>query len=94
MKIIGSSKPENIKEDQCTGACYKCGIMWRGNSIAHCKGCHETFGSDSAFDLHRRAFKCVDPKTLKKRDGSAPIYFDPDLGVWKFPKMPSGTYGV
>lgn len=33
--------------------CYGCGKEWTAAGLAHCKECHEDFGSTSAFDRHR-----------------------------------------
>ncbi|WP_082920601.1 FDXHR family putative zinc-binding protein [Rhodococcus sp. YH3-3] len=41
--------------------CIKCGATWGGMSTCHCDGCHHTFTSPSAFDLHRRAEQCRTP---------------------------------
>lgn len=42
-----------------------CGAVWTGRAAAHCTACCVTFGSTSAFDLHRRATgdhgRCVSP---------------------------------
>jgi hypothetical protein len=89
MRIIGSTKPENVRDAECKGACTDCDIKWRGDAIAHCKGCHETFSSDSGFFLHRRAFKCTPPEEVKHKDGSRKLFYDEKLEVWKHPTMPS-----
>jgi hypothetical protein len=48
-----------------------CGIRWTqvANQTGHCGGCHETFSSLKAFDLHQRItvtgdLVCKDPATL------------------------------
>lgn len=46
------------------GFCKKCNFRWLGVSAAHCTGCHRTFKSANAFDLHRRDFRCLDPMDL------------------------------
>ena len=46
-------------------------------SQAHCAVCHETFGSVSGFDRHRRGGECVDPATIKG------IHRTP-AGVWRY----------
>lgn len=35
------------------GYCAGCGKLWNPLRQAHCKGCHEHFNSDVAFDRHR-----------------------------------------
>jgi hypothetical protein len=45
-----------------------------GLSTCHCAGCHETFTSVSAFDMHQRigdgGLTCLAPWAVTKRDGS------------------------
>lgn len=43
---------------------------------AHCSACHETFGSVSGFDRHRRSGICLEPETL-------PMHRDRNR-VWRF----------
>lgn len=52
-------------------------------SNAHCAGeCHNTFGTVSAFDRHRRDGQCLDPATLRMhRD---------DRGVWRWDSVGQG----
>lgn len=38
-----------------------CGKNWTGSRRCHCVTCHETFSSASAFDKHRKNFKCLAP---------------------------------
>jgi hypothetical protein len=44
-----------------------------GLSTCHCAGCHETFTSVSAFDLHQRldddGLTCLDPGEMFRKDG-------------------------
>jgi len=46
-------------------------------SQAHCSVCHETFGSVSGFDRHRRGGQCLDPNTIPG------IHLNP-AGIWRF----------
>lgn len=50
---------------------------------AHCAGdCHNTFGTVSAFDRHRRDGQCLDPATLRMhRD---------DRGIWRWDSVGQG----
>lgn len=46
--------------------CVRCGSSWTGLSAAHCAapGCHRTFTSISAFDLHQKGAEklvCKEP---------------------------------
>jgi hypothetical protein len=60
--------------------CQTCGKDWTGFKRCHCGACHLNFTSLSAFDKHRKDFKCLDPakRGLVERDGywGAP-------GTWK-----------
>lgn len=53
----------------------RCGTRWhqRGDQTGHCSGCHLTFRSLRAFDLHRRDGQagrvCLHPREVTKRDG-------------------------
>ncbi|MGW6912510.1 FDXHR family putative zinc-binding protein [Kitasatospora sp. NPDC054939] len=40
---------------------HGCGAWWTGRERGHCGGCHLTFSSRTAFDRHRRRFRCVEP---------------------------------
>lgn len=44
-------------------SCAACDARWHGLNAAHCPTCHHTFGSESAFDLHRGP-DCRDPATV------------------------------
>ncbi len=59
------------------GHCDACHTTWTGNRACHCRACCRSFSSVSAFDEHRRRFRCVDPATvgLVERDG-----------VWSWPQ--------
>jgi hypothetical protein len=46
------------------GHCDTCHLSWTGIRAGHCTTCCRTFSSTSAFDQHRRRFKCVDPATV------------------------------
>lgn len=45
-------------------SCRICGSIWSGLARAHCTGCHKTFGGIHGFEMHRKGFKCVDPKSI------------------------------
>ena len=58
-------------------ASHSCGVSWvqRGSQTGHCCGCHRTFASEDAFDLHRSdtpdgGRRCADPADRKRLDGS------------------------
>lgn len=40
---------------------HSCGAWWTGAGRGHCGGCHETFSSQTSFDVHRRGGRCLDP---------------------------------
>ena len=73
-----------------------------GLRICHCAGCHETFTSVSAFDLHQRIDDgeevCINPELLRKRDGDkvlAECRKTPDgRAVWGVcrPDLPKRTF--
>jgi hypothetical protein len=46
-------------------------------SQAHCSVCHETFGSVSGFDRHRRGGQCLDPTEITGIHRT-------DTGIWRF----------
>lgn len=52
--------------------CRDCHRSWTGLAECHCAGCHQHFGSDSAFDLHQVGDEviCRDPATLIDRHGA------------------------
>jgi hypothetical protein len=72
---IGPSEPNLIQAGECA---------WSGLAAAHC-ACRETFTSTSGFDRHRRNGRCLDPKTLKHRDG-APVLVEVDKPNWSPPR--------
>lgn len=43
--------------------CSGCVNTWSGLTLAHCSGCHLTFSRVSAFDKHRREFRCEPPES-------------------------------
>ena len=49
--------------------CPRCGRRWSGLAQCHCPTCHRHFGDVKAFDRHRRDDACLDPATVKRRDG-------------------------
>lgn len=49
--------------------CSGCENRWTGLNSAHCAGCHHSFTSVAAFDLHRRGDKCLEPATILTRKG-------------------------
>lgn len=64
---------------QCAG----CDTEWTGLGKCHCgaRECHRTFSGVTLFDLHRSRGKCVDPATLRTKDGK-PLAFLV-LGIWQ-----------
>lgn len=48
--------------------CAGCSKEWGGLRTAHCSGCHRTFVSPNAFDLHqslkRFGVRCLEPATV------------------------------
>lgn len=58
-----------------------CGARWTGASRAHCAGCHQTFSSYSAWQMHRRGLACRAPE-----DSGLIASNNPHGGViWKCP---------
>lgn len=72
------------------GACC-CGARWAGLCMAHCGGCHRTFGGVTLFDQHRSVEgehgACLDPAQLRGKDGQQLAYYRD--GVWHGPPMPA-----
>lgn len=67
-------------------SCTDCGAQYGGNA-GHCKACHRTFSSDSAFDKHlvsRVTAGCHDPATLRDKHERQVLTYDPERGLWKF----------
>ena len=56
--------------------CLTCGKTWSGHRRCHCGTCHQNFSSVSAFDVHRRNFKCRPLAETK---------LVPVSGYWSFP---------
>lgn len=46
------------------GSCHR---TWSALGECHCSGCHQHFGSERAFDDHRRGGVCKDPARLPHR---------------------------
>ncbi|MDH6282882.1 hypothetical protein [Prescottella agglutinans] len=42
--------------------CPRCKAEWGGMNTGHCTGCHTTFSGITAFDAHRRAYRCLTPE--------------------------------
>ena len=60
---------------------HSCGARWTGASRAHFAGCHQTFSSDSAWQMHRRGLACRAPE-----DSGLIASNNPHGGViWKRP---------
>jgi len=53
---------KNHSEIRCSNKA--CGKIWTGLSRCHCHGCHETFNSVHAFDLHRTNQQCRNPAEI------------------------------
>jgi hypothetical protein len=72
--------------------CQTCGKDWTGFKRCHCATCHLNFTSLSAFDKHRKDFKCLDParRGLVERDGywGAPGTWKPSDGEQTSPSNP------
>jgi hypothetical protein len=73
--------------------CARCPARWTGTRIAHCSGCHRSFGGLALFDMHRSHYgdrgTCLDPATLTVRSGvraGEPAMFLRD-GVYRGPEM-------
>lgn len=58
-----------------------CGANWGGYNRCHCSACHRTFSGLTYFDMHRRYGKCVDPGSIKKKDGTLVMRFEND--IWR-----------
>jgi hypothetical protein len=67
------------RDDPLFSHCSGCHRTWRTeNAVGHCNGCHEHFASDDAFDDHRVARRCRDPRRRGMvADG---------LSVWSLPR--------
>lgn len=49
----------------CNDACP----TLKGEALHHCAGCHETFGGERAFEMHRHNFACIDPAMIRTKAG-------------------------
>jgi hypothetical protein len=47
--------------DRAAGFPCRCGQTWTGAARCHCTTCHASFTSVTAFDRHRRGFRCRPP---------------------------------
>ena len=74
--------------------CGRCPAWWTGLGSAHCVGCHESFTSVSAFDLHRRGGECRHPADvgLVPADKSWPGWQHP--GTWGGPDDDADVHGA
>lgn len=54
--------------------CHTCGRRWTGKRECHCTRCHNHFGSESAFDRHQLAGRCLDASEMVDpiREGGPP----------------------
>jgi len=64
--------------------CYGCNKDWASPAWCHCSGCHELFGSLSAFDRHRKRFACIPVADFAKPVGAAgkPLLVMHPKGCW------------
>lgn len=44
--------------------CQTCRAEWTSLVAAHCRKCHETFGTTKLFDRHRKNYTCLHPEAL------------------------------
>jgi hypothetical protein len=73
--------------------CNTCGATYGGNA-GHCKGCHHTFSSDSAFDKHlisRVTAGCHDPATLLDKQDRPVFAYHPERHLWKLADHTGGA---
>lgn len=56
-----AGEPQHLAAPQAGFPCPRCGRTWTGLSRCHCATCHHSFTSATAFDRHRRAFRCRPP---------------------------------
>lgn len=79
---------------QVTHTCSGCDARWTGRVMAHCRACHETWGSTEGFVAHRAGpigrRRCLTPAEMRA-DGYRPN----DRGVWRIPRpadsIPTGS---
>lgn len=61
--------------------CGGCPARWQSKALAHCAGCHRSFGNTDLFDRHRLGYgehgRCEDPGFL---NGHRMALVD---GVWR-----------
>lgn len=55
---LSGNRPSSAITTNC------CDAWWTGLSAAHCSACHTTFTGVTAFDLHRRDGKCLNPADI------------------------------
>lgn len=73
--------------------CGQCGGTYGGNA-GHCKGCHQTFSSDSAFDRHlisRVTAGCHDPATVVDKQDRPVLVYDEGRELWKMADHTGGA---
>ncbi len=65
-------------------SCAGCDRRWTGTSEAHCASCHHHFSGVTHFDAHRRDGHCVDPATIRGKDGQPALRLSerPNGPVW------------
>ena len=67
--------------------CNGCNNRWSGVTACHCAGCHRTFTSLAAFDIHRIGGQCNDPTTQLDRSGD-PRLVPVDKLYWSGWRLP------
>lgn len=67
-----------------TAYCPNCMRWWTGERAGHCTGCHQTLGSDTAFDQHRYG---KHPRRCRSTDWMGERgWWQDDKGIWRLPK--------
>lgn len=65
---------ERAVRSDAQASCGGCDRRWGiGTNAAHCAKCHRHFGSVSGFDRHRVGGECIDPATLRTKDGMSSL---------------------
>ncbi|MHA6629398.1 FDXHR family putative zinc-binding protein [Pseudonocardia sichuanensis] len=62
---VGETRSDPRRGPRTGYSCARCGARWTGSDAAHCGGCHETFTSPAAFDVHRAAAGACRPPTRR-----------------------------
>lgn len=86
LKVAEIADPATSRGIAADGrwSCSGCDTRWHGLRLEHCSapGCHRTFASTTAGDLHRRDHQCVDPAEIRHGKTGEPLLEQRADGAW------------